>query len=355
VLVADTATTFASSVIRLLTDKQIWGRLAKTGWEFMQTRHGSDVVFERFSRVLAQILNPASIQPIFVEEMEPGGSSRFDYELDTMVREKVLREGRVKGFCNVWGRSTEFVVSSDNLRESIVSTVSSSINRHRQLICALSMAIFGHPQASLPALAEHINQSKWKVYIAEGNSVLSNFLMRNLNRNLFVCSEYFGPAYQSGEGVNGVLHEDLLHTSFPDEAFNLIITSEVLEHVSDAPTAERELARILKPGGIYCFTVPFAPAHEHDLVYAEVDEFGNTRHLSEPQFHEDPLRPGGALVYRVFTFHDLKQRFESMECEFKSYRFWSESVGILGSDCWAHTVKKRSVAAANMAQGAASP
>jgi len=344
VLVADSATAFASSVMRLIADRKVWGRLAVAGREFMRGRHGGDVVFERFSRVLAQIMSPVSIQPIFFEEMQLGGSSRFDYELDNMVKQKAVRQGRIKGFCNVSGGSTEFVVSSDNLRESLVSTASSSINRHRQLICALSMATFGHPHASLVALAAHINQSRWKVYFAEANSVLSDFLKRNLKRNLFVCSEYFGPAYQSGQIVNGILHEDLLHTSFPDETFNVIITSEVLEHVPHAPAAEKELVRILKPGGIYCFTVPFAPAHEHDLIYADVDESGNTRYLSDPQFHQDPLRPEGALVYRVFSFSDLKQRFESMGAEFKSYRFWSESLGVLGSDCWAHTVKKTSTA-----------
>src|SRR5205085_4035905 len=58
VLVADTSATFASSIIRLIADEQLWGRLAKRGSEFMRRRHGGDVVFERFSRVLAQILNP---------------------------------------------------------------------------------------------------------------------------------------------------------------------------------------------------------------------------------------------------------------------------------------------------------
>jgi hypothetical protein len=74
---------------------------------------------------------------------------------------------------------------------------------------------------------------------------------------------------------------------------------------------------------------------------AEVDEHGNTRHFAEPQFHADPLRPDkGILVYRIFSFRGMKQRFEAMGHEFKSYRFWSESLGILGNDCWVHTVRK---------------
>jgi SAM-dependent methyltransferase len=286
-------------------------------------------------------MNPLSAQPIFFEEMQDGNSSGFDYELDNTVKQQAVRQGRVKGVCNVSCRSTEFVVSSDNLRESLVSTVSSSINRHRQLICALSMAMFGHPRSSLAAIASYVNQNKWKVYIAEANSVLSDFLKQNLKPGLFVCSEYFGPGHKSGETVNGILHEDLQHTSFPDDTFNVIITSEVLEHVPDAPAAEKELMRILKPGGTYCFTVPFLPVGEHDEILADIDEHGKLRYFAEPQYHGDPIRPTeGILVYRLFSFNDLKHRFEAMGHEFKSYRFWSESLGILGSDCWAHAVTK---------------
>ncbi len=341
VLVADNPSAFAASIVRLIHDQDLWWRLAREGQEFVRTRHGGDVVLAKFSRVLAEIMNPLSVQPIFFEEMQPGGSSRFDYELDNTVRQQAVRRGRIKGFCNISGRSTEFVVSSDNLRESLVSTISSSINRHRQLICTLSTTIFGHPNASLASIAAHINQKKWKVYIAEANSVLADFLKRNLNRDLFVCSEYFGPDHISGEVINGVLHEDLQRTSFDDETFDIIITSEVMEHVPDAPAAERELMRILKPGGIYCFTVPFLPIGEHDQILADIDENGQMRHFAEPQYHGDPIRPSeGILVYRLFSYNDLKQRFESMGHQFKSYRFWSESLGILGSDCWAHAVRK---------------
>src|SRR5207249_3711892 len=99
----------------------------------------------------------------------------------------------------------------------------------------------------------------------------------------------------------------------------------VFEHIPNAIAAEREVMRILKPGGVYCFTAPFLPAHDHDVVLAEVDNFGNTRYLAEPQYHVDPLRPEGILVYRIFSFNDMKRRFESMGHEFKSYRFWSKS------------------------------
>jgi len=170
---------------------------------------------------------------------------------------------------------------------------------------------------------------------------LSNFLKRKLKSDLLVTSEYFGPEHKSGETVNGVLHEDLQCTSFEDETFDIIITTEVLEHVPDAIKAERELMRILKPGGVYCFTVPFMPFSEHDLILADMDEKGNIRHFAEPQFHSDPLRPEGVLVFRLFSFNDMKERFDALGHQLKSYRFWADSLGIVGNDCFAHVVTKR--------------
>jgi SAM-dependent methyltransferase len=252
-----------------------------------------------------------------------------------------LQQGKLKGVCNVSGSDTEFIIYSDNLREDIVATASASINRHRQLICGLSMAVFGHPNGSLAGIAGHINQNNLRVYIAETNSVLSDFLRQNLRPHLFVCSEYFGSSHKSGDIVDGILHQDLQRTSFDDETFDIVITSEVFEHIPDAISAEIEVMRILKRGGVYCFTVPFPPASEHDLVLARMDEKGTVEHLAEPQFHDDRLRPDeGILVYRLFSFNDLKERFGAMGHEFKSTRFWSKSLGILGSACWTHTVRK---------------
>ena len=181
-----------------------------------------------------------------------------------------------------------------------------------------------------------------RIYMAEANSVLANFFANRLGPNSLVRSEYYGPDRRSGDVIDGILHQDLQRTSFADASFDVVITNDVFEHIPDAITAEKEVMRILKPGGVYCFTVPFLPASEHDQVLAELNADGKIQYLAEPQYHSDPIRPAeGILVYRLFSFKDLKQRFESLGHEFKSYRFWSQRVGILGNDCYAHVVRKR--------------
>jgi SAM-dependent methyltransferase len=43
---------------------------------------------------------------------------------------------------------------------------------------------------------------------------------------------------------------------FPEQAFDLCVSNFVLEHVADPRAHFREIARILAPGGVYCFRTP---------------------------------------------------------------------------------------------------
>jgi len=49
---------------------------------------------------------------------------------------------------------------------------------------------------------------------------------------------------------------DILHLPFPDRTFELVICSEVLEHVPDHQRAIDEIVRVLKPGGDIVVSVP---------------------------------------------------------------------------------------------------
>ncbi len=49
---------------------------------------------------------------------------------------------------------------------------------------------------------------------------------------------------------------DVTRLPFPDGAFDRIIASEILEHISDDVTALNELVRVLRPGGTFAATVP---------------------------------------------------------------------------------------------------
>ncbi len=52
------------------------------------------------------------------------------------------------------------------------------------------------------------------------------------------------------------LRGDILTLPFPDETFDVVVASEVLEHIPDDENAIAELARVLRRGGTLAVTVP---------------------------------------------------------------------------------------------------
>lgn len=89
--------------------------------------------------------------------------------------------------------------------------------------------------------------------------------------------------------VNG----DGTRLPFPDDTFDHVICSEVMEHIPDDAAAARELARVLKPGGTLAVTVPtFLPER---ICWALSDEY------------HAPHVEGGHV--RIFTEAELRTRF----------------------------------------------
>ncbi len=62
-----------------------------------------------------------------------------------------------------------------------------------------------------------------------------------------------------GNGRWGISVADIYRLPFWDSSFDLVICSEVLEHIPDDRKAMRELFRVLKPGGWSIIQVPTAP------------------------------------------------------------------------------------------------
>lgn len=68
-----------------------------------------------------------------------------------------------------------------------------------------------------------------------------------------------GTGLQTGTWDYGKLDivSDICNIPRPDESFDAIMCTEVLEHVPDAVSALKELNRLLKPGGYIVLTAPF--------------------------------------------------------------------------------------------------
>ncbi|MDB5352763.1 MAG: ubiG 2 [Planctomycetota bacterium] len=108
-------------------------------------------------------------------------------------------------------------------------------------------------------------------------------------------SDFFAGA-KPGEIVSGVRHEDLTRLTYADQSFDLVLTSETLEHVPDLDAALSEIRRVLVPGGWHLFTVPLVPGVPRTYPRMKIGSAGEPIPLAAPIFH-----PGGDQGYPVFT------------------------------------------------------
>jgi SAM-dependent methyltransferase len=113
------------------------------------------------------------------------------------------------------------------------------------------------------------------------------------------CPEYL-PTHFFADRPRGQIHngfrcEDLMAQTFENESFDLVITSDVFEHLPDVARAVREIMRTLRPGGAHIFTVPWV-RWSKTLARAVVKD-GVLEHLEKPDYHGNPLGEGGSLVF----------------------------------------------------------
>jgi SAM-dependent methyltransferase len=134
-----------------------------------------------------------------------------------------------------------------------------------------------------------------RIYAPEAVTALAAALRARYPR--FHGSE-FGAADEVRRQFDPIPTEDLCGLSFPNASFDVVITSDVLEHVSDLRSALSELARVLRPGGVALSTFPFnwqAASWEKAKI---VD--GQIAYLMPPEYHGNPADPGrGTLVFTI--------------------------------------------------------
>ena len=140
-------------------------------------------------------------------------------------------------------------------------------------------------------------------------------------RNLFESCEYIGI------DVEGASHDDNLKKTdiffngtdipFPDDTFDMVILSEVLEHVENADRIISEISRVLKKTGVLYLTIPFV-WDEHAIPYdfRRLTTFGLRQILSENHLEATDIQKTSGIFGAVgqlissflfdFAFRNLK-------------------------------------------------
>lgn len=176
-------------------------------------------------------------------------------------------------------------VSRANARRESMFCRSCCSNLRVRRIAEVLVALYGPPGCG--SFAELIEDPAFRLLdIAEVNTIGSlgslHAQLRRLPRLMF--SDYRGPD-RLGEVIDGVRNEDMCRLTYPDAAFDLVLSSDTLEHVHDFRTALAETRRVLRPGGRHIFTVPVVWTRATTEARAQIGDDGEIVHLMPALYH----------------------------------------------------------------------
>lgn len=103
--------------------------------------------------------------------------------------------------------------------------------------------------------------------------------------------------FARNKGIQHVFSADSTVLPMQSESFDCVVALDVLEHVDDDETALREIARVLRPRGVFLLTVPAFMSlwRYHDEMY------GHYRRYAKSEF-TDKVRRAGLTITACHFF-----------------------------------------------------
>jgi SAM-dependent methyltransferase len=206
----------------------------------------------------------------------------FDMREAAKVGERIHAHGFTEPITERWISPTEMAKKTDNWREGIGAN--GLISRSRAVF-----ALIGEQARTLGSV-------QTRIFATEAVSPFA-MRMRGLYPR-FIGSEYCH-TIEDREKLYPIPSEDIMALCLRSNAFDVVTTNEVLEHIPDIDAALREIARVLKPGGWHIGTHPFDFTCANGNVRAKMSH-GRIVHLMQPVFHANPVdNAGGSLVFEI--------------------------------------------------------
>jgi glycosyltransferase involved in cell wall biosynthesis/SAM-dependent methyltransferase len=217
------------------------------------------------------------------------------------------------GVCNLCGTEQTFIKKHLSLREGYQCSNCQASLRYRGQASAI-LNVFGNSKYSY--LADLCNDQDFRNLSIYEPGVIGPFRKYFANFSNYINS-YFWSDVLAGDYKDGLQCQNLENLTYEDDLFDLVITSDIMEHVRHPWDAFKEIWRVLKPGGYYIFSIPVQVPMIKQTVYRVETSGDEDIHLVEPRYHSAPKPTGGrqeSLVYVDFG-QDIVEELESIGYE----------------------------------------
>lgn len=218
------------------------------------------------------------------------------------------------------------------LRETLSCKSCGSTNRQRTLAHALISELQRQFACGGTALDQLVPTAKQiEIWDTDAFSPISARVRSVAN---ITVSKYLPEMSFGVEIAPGVFNIDLQRINFEADRFDIILSSDIMEHVRDDRAAHAEIFRCLRPGGAYIFTVPYIEDRARTIRLVDTNSAEDV-FLTPPHYHGDPIT-GMILAYRIYG-RDLIQQLEDVGFEVRFLWLELSAEGIFSGDCFIAT------------------
>lgn len=210
----------------------------------------------------------------------------------------------------------------------------------REMLHCTSCGLFSRIRHAIELASRQVALREARIYLTEQATTLYGWLRRQ-GIDAYGSEFVSEPARKSaleryirtttGDANATLNFEDVTRLTLPDESRTLVLSFDVLEHVPQYAAALREFRRVLAPGGVLLFTVPFDTGRDGTLVRASLGADGNVIHHVEPEYHGDPAADSGCLAFYTFGWNLLDEIRAAGFSLVQLVSTWHPAKGYLGA------------------------
>ena len=206
-----------------------------------------------------------------------------------------MEENTYTGHCSICGYFGEFKKNNPSFREGYLCPSCRASLRYRGQASAILKTYAINQHLNLFDLSKTREFSQLSIYepgvIGPFRTLFSDF--KNYKNS------FYWEDIECGKSKNDIECQSLEELTFDDDQFDLILSSDIMEHVRKPWVAFSDIFRVLKPGGYHIFSIPVHPPLPTKTQYRVDTTTNEDIHIQKPHYHGNGAG-GKSLVYTDF-------------------------------------------------------